>query len=251
MALAQLRREGYPPPLYFEHTMCVSRYLRDSLVAGGALPESASVLYNGIDPSPFTAAPAPTAKPEVCPLRLLYFGSLLPIKGVHVALRAMELLREQGVADRVELTILGRGHPSYVARLHAMIAGSGLKDRVHFEDWIARSDVPYMLKQHQVLLFTSTGPEAMARTVMEAMAAGLAVVGSCVGGQKEMLIHEENSLPFAPGDAEQLSRHVRRLLDEPHLLCRISKAGQQAVLAQFTLARMVTEVESWLLDIAR
>ncbi len=245
LALARLRREGYPPHLAFAHTMCVSRYMRDTLVAAQAIPAMADVLYNGIDPAPFLFAPNTSAELPGRPLRLLYFGSLAPIKGVHVAIEALGLLAQQGLAGRVELTILGRGHPDYVADLHAQVAELNLRDRVRFQGWIARADVPAMLQAYDVFLFTSTGPEAMARTVMEAMAAGLLVIGSEVGGQVEMLVNEENALTFAAGDAARLADHVRYLLNAPTQRHRLARAGQQTVLQRFTLDRMVDNVETW------
>lgn len=251
LALARLRREGYPPRLAFAHTMCVSRYMRDKLVAARAIPASADVLYNGIDPAPFLSAPDARAESQGRPLRLLYFGSLVPIKGVHVAIEALGLLARQGLAERVELTILGRGHPDYVAGLHTQVAELNLQDHVRFQEWIARADVPAMLKAYDVFLFTSTGPEAMARTVMEAMAAGLLVIGSEVGGQVEMLVNGENALTFAAGDAAHLADHVRYLLDAPAQRHRLAQAGQQTVLQRFTLDRMVDNIETWLGAIAQ
>ena len=246
MALAQMRRDGYPPRLAFAHTVCVSRYIRDRLVAADAIPQTAGVLYNGVDPAPFWAHPRPKPSSQERPLRLLFFGSLIPIKGVHVAVEALGILKQRGLADRCELTILGRGHPDYVASLTTRVGELDLQNHIRFKDWIARADVPEMLRQYDVFLFTSTGPEAMARTVMEAMAAGLLVIGSEVGGQVEMLVNEENSLTFQAEDAEALARYIERVLREPALLSRLAYAGQQMVLERFSLQRMVDDMETWL-----
>ncbi len=55
----------------------------------------------------------------------------------------------------------------------------------------------------------------MARTVMEAMAAGLVVIGSEVGGQKEILCNEVNSLTFQPEDAYGLAKQIQRVIQDP------------------------------------
>ncbi len=246
VALAQMRREGYPPKLAFAHSRCVSRYMRDKLVAASAIPPTAGVLYNGIDPAPFLCAPSSKISLEGAPLRLLYFGSLLPIKGVHVAIEALGTLARQGLAERVVLTILGRGHPDYVASLVGQVKDLNLQSRVHFEEWIDRADIPAMLQRHDVFLFTSTGPEAMARTVIEAMAAGLVVIGSEVGGQVEMLVNGENALTFEAGDAVGLANQIAYVLDEPELRLRLVQAGRNQVLERFTLERMVDNMETWL-----
>ena len=246
IAFADMRREGYPPKLKFAHSRCVSRYMRDMLVAASAIPPTADVLYNGIDPDPFLCSSSNRVAVQPAPLRLLYFGSLLPIKGVHVAIEALGILARQGLAEQVELTILGRGHPTYVSTLVAQVEELNVAGRVHFKEWIDRADIPAMLEHQDVFLFTSTGPEAMARTVMEAMAAGLVVIGAEVGGQVEMLVNDENALTFAPGDASRLADHIRYLLDEPARRLELAKAGQQTILNRFTLEQMVTNVEAWL-----
>jgi glycosyltransferase involved in cell wall biosynthesis len=249
-ALAELQSEGCPKPLAFGHTKCVSRYMRDRLTTAGAIPSTAGVLHNGIDPAPFLAASRLDSAERTGPLRLLYFGSLVPIKGVHVAVEALGLLEQRGLGDQIELTILGRGHPDYTARLVERVNELGLSERVRFEDWVSRADVPAMLAQHDVFLFTSTGPEAMARTVMEAMAAGLLVIGSEVGGQTEMLMNGRNSLTFPAGDAERLAAQVRFALEESVLRVALARAGQETVLDGFTLDRMVDNLEAWLETIA-
>jgi glycosyltransferase involved in cell wall biosynthesis len=149
------------------------------------------------------------------------------------------------------LTILGRGHPDYLASLTARVGELDLQNHICFRDWILRADVPDMLRQYDVFLFTSTGPEAMARTVMEAMAAGLLVIGSEVGGQTEMLQNNQNALTFQAGDARGLADQIEQILSDPTLLERLAQAGQRTVLERFTLDRMVNEIESWLEGILR
>jgi glycosyltransferase involved in cell wall biosynthesis len=106
------------------------------------------------------------------------------------------------------------------------------------------------LAGHDVFLFTSVWEEPIARSVMEAMAAGLVVVGVPVGGQSEMLLDGANALVFPPGDADALAGCILRLQRDPDLAPRLSDAGRQMVLERFTLDRMVDEMETWLTGIA-
>ena len=187
LALWQLRRTGYPPKLRFKHAVCCSQFVRNTIVQAGVVPASAGVLFGGIDPEPFAHDVSDDVWTPDRPLRLLYFGMLIHQKGVHTAVEALGLLKQRGLVDRVELTVLGSGHPDYEASLRSMVAHLGISDRVHFVGRVPRDEVPSWLKRFDVFLFTSSGPEAMARTVMEAMAAGLLVIGSEAGGQVEML----------------------------------------------------------------
>ena len=171
LALSQLSWEGYPPSLHLEHAKCCSQYVRDTLVQAGKLPANAGVLFGGIDPEPFLRNPSRSSEAQEGPLRLLYFGSLLSHKGVHTAIEALGMLKKRGLADRVELTLLGSGHPDYEAQLRAMVAQFGIGDRVQFAGRVPRDEIPSWLGRFDVFLFTSIWAEPMARSVMEAMAA--------------------------------------------------------------------------------
>ena len=245
-ALAQLRNEGYPPQLAFQHAVCCSHYVRDTLVAAGKLPPSAGVLLGGTDPQPFLEHSALERDAGPGPLRLLYFGRLIHDKGVHTALEALGLLKERGLAERVHLTILGSGHPDYELRLKNMVDQLDLGDQTMFVPQVPRDDIPAWLGRFDIFLFTSIWPEPMARSVMEAMAAGLLVIGAEVGGQTEMLHHGEDALTFAAEDAGRLADHIRAMIDDPREMRRLARAGQQMVLEQFTLERMVNDIECYL-----
>jgi glycosyltransferase involved in cell wall biosynthesis len=85
---------------------------------------------------------------------------------------------------------------------------------------------------------------------MEAMAAGLLVIGTRAGGQKEMLFDGENALTFQEEDAAGLAEGIVRALDDPAMRWRLAQAGQEMVLERFSLDRMVGELEAWLEPIA-
>ena len=133
--------------------------------------------------------------------------------------------------------------------LKKLVKDFGLQDRVHFWGKVFRDDIPSWLSHFDVFLFTSKGPEAMARTVMEAMAAGLVVIGSEVGGQKEILCNEVNSLTFQPEDAYGLAKQIQRVIQDPIIRMNLAQNGRQTILERFTLNRMVDEMETWWQDI--
>jgi glycosyltransferase involved in cell wall biosynthesis len=82
----------------------------------------------------------------------------------------------------------------------------------------------------------------------EAMASGLVVIGTTTGGTKEILRDGETGLTFAPEDADGLAKQVTRLIVDPELCCRLSKAGRQTVLENFTLEKMVEQIEAYLFE---
>ena len=250
LALAQLRAEEYPPPLRFDHAVCCSHYVRNTLVEQGALPESANVLLGGTEPDLFLeyAANRRTKKNNV--LQMIYFGRLVHDKGVHTAIEALGHLSERQLLQRVKLTILGNGHPDYERQLRELAKEKGVQERVQFARQIPREDIVKVLGRFDLFLFTSIWPEPMARSVMEAMAAGLLVIGTTVGGQGEMLKHGHNGLTFPAENATVLADRIDQALNEPALRSQLAKAGQNMVIEQYTLERMIIEIEQFLMSVA-
>ena len=248
LALRTLAREHKAHPLALEQVACVSEYVRSKLDEARALPHGARVIYNGIDPQPFLGASAghPARHHE---LRLIYTGGILSHKGVHTAIEALGLLKQRGDGDALHLALVGGGHPDYEAQLRHRVAELGLEACVTFYGRVPRDQIPILLGESDVFLFTSVWEEPIARTVMEAMAARLAVIGTPVGGQQEMLQDGANALLFPSGDPEGLANCIQRLQRDPHLRGRLAEAGRQTVLARFTLPRMVDDMEAWLSEI--
>ena len=252
-ALQILARENRPD-LKLENVIGCSEYIRNTLVAAGKLPPHTGVLYNGIDPEPFLKVSESRRNPangQNKSLRLLYFGRLRQDKGVHTAVQALGLLKQRGFANNLELTILGSGHPDYETELRQMVVELGVSEKVKFIPHVQRDAIPRWLGLFDIYLFTSIWPEAMARSVMEAMAARLLVIGTEVGGQVEMLIDGKNALTFKPEDVEGLADHILRAFHDPQLRLQLALAGQSMVLERFTLDHTVNEIEELLQNIVR
>jgi len=250
VAMTMLAEKKYPPQLQFRHAKCVSWYVRDKLVQAGKLPAEAGVIYNGILPEPFLEnSKLQILKEQQTPLQLLYFGRLIHDKGVHTALEALNLLKQRGLIDGVHLTILGGGHPAYEAYLKKMVVEFGLQAYVEFIGQVPRDEIPGKLAGFDVCLFTSIWPEPIARSVMEAMAAGLLVIGTEVGGQTEMLHKGQNALTFQAEDAVGLADQIAYAIENPALCLQMAQAGQQMILEKFTIERMINEIETYLLQL--
>jgi glycosyltransferase involved in cell wall biosynthesis len=118
-------------------------------------------------------------------------------------------------------------------------------------EWIPKNEIPSILQQHDVFLFTSIWPEPMARSVMEAMAAGLLVIGTEVGGQVEMLENGHNSLTYRAGDSEGLAAQIIKVLNCPSLVNTLGENGRKMVLDKFSLDRMVDDIEKYLFNVLK
>jgi len=82
----------------------------------------------------------------------------------------------------------------------------------------------------------------------EAMASGLALISSGVGGAGELIETEISGLRFQPGDSQSLAMALRRLVQEPGLLARLAQAGEQRARQQFSVAAAAAALEKLFLQ---
>jgi glycogen(starch) synthase len=245
VAMSMLDKERQPQ-LKLERVICVSSRVRDILVEAGLPVQNARIIHGGTDVDRFQGSRA-RGYPSGC-LKLLYAGQLVHHKGVHTAIEAMaRLINERGL-NHVTLTLVGSGHPDYEAFLNDLVQREHLHDFVIFHKPVSKDEMPSILQQFDILIFPSIYEEPLARMTQEAMASGLVVVGTTTGGTGEILSEGETGLTFAPEDEDGLADQVTRLITDPDLYCRLSQAGRQTVLENFTLDKMVNEIEAYLLD---
>jgi len=243
VAMSILAKEGQPE-LKFELVICVSAKVRDLLVEAGLPIEHARIIHGGTDIERFLDVRKRDYRSR--PLKLLYAGQLVQHKGVHTAIEAMaKLVKEQG-AGQIHLTLVGSGHPDYEAVLRDLVERRDLGDYVTFHSPVSKDEMPVLLQQFDILIFPSIYEEPLARMTQEAMVSGLVVIGTTTGGTKEILIDGETGFTFAPEDADGLAGQVTRLILDPDLCNRVAEAGHQTVLENFTLDKMVQEIEAYL-----
>lgn len=240
--LANLNKEP-AVKLKLEYPICVSQAVREILVKASVPVEHAQVIYGGIKVDDFKRNSSERLKKTTNRLNLLYMGRLESEKGVHTAIRALKHLR-MGKNTNFNLSIYGRGTPNYEAYLRSVVKQHRLEDLVTFCGAVPHDQVPQVFAQHDVLIFPSDWHEPFARTVLEAMAAGLVVIGTTTGGTGEILLENETGLTFSAGDAEQLASQIQHLSQNTSLRNKLAIAGQSRVVDYFTLSRMVDQIEA-------
>lgn len=247
IAFFLLEKEGYPPQLSMSKVMCCSEYVKNTLITAGKLPSSAGVIYIGTNADDFRINAGQLKQNNE--INLLYFGRLIRDKGVHTAIEALSLLKKRGLGDRFSLTIIGSGHPEYEQFLHQQVSDLNIHDLVTFVGKIAREDIPEWLSKYDVFLFTSIWPEPFARTIGEAMASGLVVIGSRVGGSPEIFKDYGNQLLFEPGDAGTLADHIQLLSENAYLRETLVKSGHKIVEQKYSFEKMLDQFEEFLLNV--
>lgn len=136
------------------------------------------------------------------------------------AIRALALLRAR--FPEAVLTIAGSGPEE--GALRALVAELGLQDAVHFAGILDRAGVAALYQQADLLLNPSLA-DNMPNSVLEAMASGVPVVSTAVGGVPYMLRDGETGLLVPPQQPELLAAAATRALAEPGLWQRLSNAA--------------------------
>jgi len=224
----------------FDRIYFASVSLKESAEAAGFQVSHADVIYPGIPTQNFVNEVRPSSAPIE---KLLIVAALTKRSGVLTALHAIHELRKSKI--KVSLSIYGKGDSAYVAELRSLIALQQLPvEFMNVSNFV--KDLPAVYRRHDAYLYTSEEPEPFSFTILEAMASGLPVIGTAIGGTGELLRHGENSLTFTPGEAYELAQRIQELQISPALRAQMADNAQQEVLANFNETVVTDRIEQFL-----
>jgi glycosyltransferase involved in cell wall biosynthesis len=222
-----------------------SHYTARSVLAAapGARVE---VVHNPVDlerwnPQAIDRAAARAALGEAGKRRLLLgvVAQLSPWKGQDTAIEALRLLLAEGVD--AHLLLIGSAkfvarstrfdNEAYVAGLHARVVQEGLQERV---SWLGeREDVPELVRALDILMLPSS-EEPFGRALIEAMALGVPVLATEVGGPAEIVQDGREGYLLPPREPAAWAAAARLILDSDDGGLAMGRAGQRRVQAEFT-----------------
>jgi glycosyltransferase involved in cell wall biosynthesis len=210
--------------------VCVSQDSARFMEEQGVNHTRVMTLWNGIDLNRFAFRGFAPGGPIVTVARLS------PEKGIDVLLRAMaEVLRTE---KRVRLEIAGDG----VLRgdLERLTAELGIAGQVRFLGEVA--DIPALLARASLFVLPSHS-EGISLTLLEAMARGLAVVATKVGGNSEVVIDGETGFLVPANDPAALAAKVRQLVGDTDRCQMMGRAGRRRVEAYFDIRGVLESYE--------
>ena len=182
---------------------------------------------SGVDPAAFNPQPIG----EGHRFRFLILSRLLYMKGIQVAVEAHEILRQRGV--ETTLVIGGAadpGNPSSIpqATLDRWATLPGVELRGHVKD------VRSVLAESDVVLHPALGGEGLPKALLEAAAAGRAMIATDVPGNREIVIPGETGLLVPPGDAVALADAMQNAITARDERLRWGVAARAKVMREFS-----------------
>ncbi|MGE3174923.1 MAG: glycosyltransferase family 4 protein [Planctomycetota bacterium] len=228
-------------PSDFVVTVCEAnkRYILDQHQTEGTL--DLRVLYNGVDVQAFhPGAREPSAEPTI-----LSVGRLVEKKGFHILFDALAQMKQQGFAPRCE--IIGDGEDRDA--LHEQVRRLGL-DNVVFLGMQTQDQVRAHMATATVMALpcivgADGNRDALPTVLLEALASGLPILSTPVGGVEEIADFGKAGVIVEPGDVTALARELTALLRDKARLAAFSKAGRARAEQCFDLSTNVGKLLSW------
>jgi glycosyltransferase involved in cell wall biosynthesis len=235
-------------PCWGNKVIAISEAVRDHLIKDfGVKEEVIRVIYNGFD---VNRLQAPSSKLQADVRQKLGLGDgpvvgiiarLSEEKGHSYLIEAMP--RVIGKFSSAQLLIVGEGRMR--EKLVNLTRTSGLEKNVFFVPSV--SDTQEVLSIMDLFVLPSL-KEGLGLSLMEAMASGLAVIGSNVGGIKSLIRDGYNGLLINPGDTEQLADRILELLGDHKKRDYLGDNARIFIKQNFSLSKMAQETERTYLE---
>ena len=202
-------------------------------------------VYNGIDPSRFHPADFGSGVPAIVSI-----GRLIEKKGFADLIEACRLLKPRGRPFGCE--IIGEG--PLEATLRAQIAEASLESCVKLAGPLTQSEIVSRLAFATIFVLPCTreadgGMDNLPTVIMEAMAAGLAVISTPLGGIPEMVDHEINGELVPEHDPAAICAAMERLIADPVRARKFGDRGQEMAREKFSIEANVRKLRTLLLPL--
>jgi sugar transferase (PEP-CTERM/EpsH1 system associated) len=238
----QWLRRIYRP--FVQHYFALSRDLASYLIEKiGVPPSRVTQVYNGVDPLRFRPAesavvPAIPGCPFGAPAHWIVgtVGRMQAVKDQVLLARAfVQALREQpSLRERLRLVMVGEG--PLKAQALAELQAAGVADLA----WLPgeRADVPEVMRGLQCFVLPSLA-EGISNTILEAMASGVPVIATAVGGNADLVDHGRSGEIVPAGDVQAMANALLRLASDPARAASMGRAGRADAEQKFSMQAMV------------
>ena len=201
-------------------------------------PGEYKVIPNGVDVDRFRRA-VPIARWQDGTRNILFVGRFEPRKGLLELLKAFRILRKTGCECR--LLVVGTGPLGKEARRY--IATRRLKG-VEFLGRVSDEEKTQLFRTADVYVSPATGGESFGIVLLEAMAAGTAIVASDIHGYKGVVRRGREGLLVPPNEPKHIAAAIARLFNDDKLRSSMGAAGQERA-QEFSWERVTAKVDDY------
>ena len=226
------------------HLIIMSNFLKNKYLANDYKQDRLHVIYHGISNELRNHMEKSDSLPT-----FLFVGRLIHDKGLHVALHALRIVIDQLQDESITLDIVGTGDWNYTAHLKDEITKLRLGENIRFLGFLPRQDVVSLYSRYTALIFPSLWEEPFGITIIEAMAAGIPVIASDLGGPAEIITNERTGLLFPAGNARMLANNMCTVVRNESVRNQITMSAKNMVLSKFSLRKSVIDIEACLKNI--
>ena len=195
-------------------------------------------IYNGLDLGEFGRADFLSHPPLI-----MAVGRLIPKKGFSDLIRACALLRRRGASFRCEITGEGPLQSQLCGQIDELcsqdcVALMGAKPQTQLRQRLAAANV-FVLPS---VIDPDGGMDNLPTVIMEAMATGLPVVSTNIGGIPEMVIENETGFLVQPGDIAGMTDAINKIIGDASVAQRLGQSGHRRAQTLFSIDKNVREL---------
>jgi len=228
-----------------DRIICVSEAVRRYLLGMHLPPERLVTIYKGHDPSWYAGTPPSSLAEFGIPAGAVvvgFTGNMRPVKGVDVLIEAA---RQLPAEPPIHFLLVGEVRDSRIERL---ARDPQVRDRLHFTGF--RKDAPALAGACDIFVMPSVEREGLPRSVIEAMAQGIAPIVSDVGGMPELVVKDECGLVVPPRDPAALAQAILTLAKDPARRQTFGKRARIRIEKEFHIQHTIDKAIALFRDVA-
>ncbi|MCI9125142.1 MAG: glycosyltransferase [Eubacterium sp.] len=208
-----------------------SRYLADSYIRAGFPYQRMRVLWNGVEVKKFATFQQKVSEK----FRVSFIGHFGKHKGVETLIQAVSLLGR----DEIEIELAGTGEE--LENYRKLASRLGILNQIRFWGKLENRDIIHVFEETDVYCLPSIWPENQPVSITEAMACGIPVIATDLGGNRELVRNGINGLLVIPNDAADLAAKIKILMDDDELRLSFGEAGKE-IISRHDIKNQVAEL---------
>jgi glycosyltransferase involved in cell wall biosynthesis len=209
----------------YDRLTAASRFLKDQVESASTkAAERVSIVPFGVDLPSESKIHSNGGEP----MRLVYMKYLLPVYGPDILLKALAILKEKEIVVHLDMYGIGRDE----VKLKKMAADLGIDGILSFKGWLETNLVAARYLDYDIMVMPSRS-ESFGVAAVEALASGLPVIASRIGGIPEIIIDGETGILIDPENPEALADAIMTLAGDFKMRHRMGTAGRKYVSRKF------------------